>query len=229
MCWAQVQRYNPDRQRLPVAKLSVARGNPRVVRLAHQGSTETGESANGRLVASAGPVFLSKDEGKHWSQIGQVTLPDEVAQLCCSTLYEMPRTVGQLQEGTLLRAGSYCIGPGAANPCRGTGGVPAIVIFTSRDQGRTWKYYSTPVRASVNTAGGLWEPEFEIAQDQSLVMFWSDETHSCCKGQQLRQIRTTDGVSWRDEKANRCWRGWCKAGNGDRAPKSNHASLLHDL
>jgi hypothetical protein len=73
------------------------------------------------------------------------------------------------------------------------------MIFTSTDQGRTWKYFSTPVRASVNTAGGLWEPEFEIAQDQSLVMFWSDETHSCCKGQQLRQIRTIDGVSWRDE------------------------------
>ncbi len=175
-------------------------GYPRIVRLAHQDSTETGAAANGWLVASAGSIFLSKDEGKHWSQIGDVMLPDGVAKLCCATLYEMPRTVGPLTEGTLLRAASYCVGPGAAHPCLGTGGVPAIVIFTSRDQGRTWKYFSTPVRASVNTAGGLWEPEFEIAKDQSLVMFWSDETHSCCKGQQLRQIRTIDGVSWRDEK-----------------------------
>jgi hypothetical protein len=31
-------------------------------------------------------------------------------------------------------------------------------------------------------------------------MFWSDETHSCCKGQQLRQNRTNDGVTWTDEK-----------------------------
>jgi len=174
-------------------------GYPRVVRLAHQDSTQMGEAANGWLVASAGPIFLSKDEGEHWSQIGQIVLPDEVAILCCATLYEMPRTVGQLQEGTLLRAASYCVGPGPGNPCQGTGDVPAIVIFTSRDQGRTWKYFSTPVRASVNTAGGLWEPEFEIAQDQSLVMFWSDETHSCCRGQQLRQIRTADGASWSDE------------------------------
>jgi len=175
-------------------------GYPRVVRLAHQDSTETGEPANGWLVASAGPIFLSKDEGERWSRVGEVTLPNEVANLCCATLYEMPRTVGQLQEGTLLRAASYCVGPGAKNPCQRTGGVPAITIFTSRDQGRTWRYFSTPVRASANTAGGLWEPEFEIAQDQSLVMFWSDETHSCCHGQQLRQIRTTDGISWRDEK-----------------------------
>jgi hypothetical protein len=175
-------------------------GYPRVVRLARQGGTGMGEAANGWLIASAGPIFLSKDEGEHWSQIGEVMVPNEFANLCCATLYEMPRTVGELQEGTLLRAASYCVGPGAKNPCKGTGGVPAIVIFASRDQGRTWKYFSTPVRASVNTAGGLWEPEFEIAQDQSLVMFWSDETHSCCHGQQLRQIRTTDGVSWRDEK-----------------------------
>lgn len=175
-------------------------GYPRVVRLAHQESTEMGAAANGWLVASAGAIFLSKDEGEHWSQTGKVTLPNEVAKLCCATLYEMPRTVGQLQEGTLLRAASYCVGPGAKNPCRGTGGVPAIMIFTSRDQGRTWKYLSTPVRAAVNTAGGLWEAEFEIDQDQSLVMFWSDETHSCCHGQQLRQIRTTDGISWHDGK-----------------------------
>lgn len=175
-------------------------GYPRVVRLAHQDNTERGAAANGWLVASAGPIFLSEDDGEHWSKIGQIVVPNEVASLCCATLYEMPRTVGKLQEGTLLRAGSYCVGPGAANPCMGTGGVPAIMIFTSRDQGRSWKYYSTPVRASVNTAGGLWEPEFEIAQDQSLVMFWSDETHSCCHGQQLRQIRTTDGASWGDEK-----------------------------
>lgn len=120
-------------------------GYPRVVRLAHQDSTEMGAAANGWLIASAGPIFLSRDEGENWSQIGQVMPPDEVAPLCCATLYEMPRTVGQLQEGTLLRAGSYCVGPGAKNPCKGTDGVPAIVIFTSRDQGRTWKYFSTPV------------------------------------------------------------------------------------
>lgn len=194
---AQVQPRPPA---ITGTQIMGSTGYPRVVRLAHQDSTEMGEGANGWLVASVGPIFLSKDEGERWSQIGEVTLPDDVAKLCCATLYEMPRTVGQLHEGTLLRAASYCVGPGARNPCQGTGGVPAIVIFTSADQGRTWKYFSTPVRAPVNTAGGLWEPEFEIAQDQSLVMFWSDETHSCCKGQELRQIRTTDGVSWRDEK-----------------------------
>jgi hypothetical protein len=45
---------------------------------------------------------------------------------------------------------------------------------------------------------GLWEPEFIIAKDGSLVMFWSDETDPCCS-QKLTQIRTTDGVTWKDE------------------------------
>jgi hypothetical protein len=75
-----------------------------------------GEAANGWLVLSAGPIFLSKDEGGHWSQIGEITPPNEVATLCCATLFEMPRTVGQLQEGTLLRAGSYCVGQARHTP-----------------------------------------------------------------------------------------------------------------
>jgi hypothetical protein len=112
----------------------------------------------------------------------------------------MPRTVGSLSEGTLLRASSYCIGQGAAKPCNGSGGVPGIAVFISKDQGKSWSFLSTPVVAAKNTNGGIWEPEFEIAKDNSLVMFWSDETHLCCKGQDLRQIRTYDGVHWSDEK-----------------------------
>lgn len=73
-------------------------GYPRVISRAHQGSTQMGEAANGWLVASAGPIFLSKDEGEHWSHIGEVTPPDEVAKRFCATLYEMPRTSWQLQE-----------------------------------------------------------------------------------------------------------------------------------
>jgi hypothetical protein len=151
-------------------------------------------------VLGAGKIFYSKDNGITWAYRGELPEQSGLVPLCCATLFEMPRTVGSLAEGTLLRAGSYCVGQGAAKPCKGSGGVPGIAVFASTDQGKTWSFLSVPVHAATNTNGGIWEPEFEIAKDNSLVMFWSDETHLCCKGQDLRQIRTTDGVHWRDEK-----------------------------
>jgi hypothetical protein len=43
----------------------------------------------------------------------------------------------------------------------------------------------------------LWEPEFIVSRDGALVMFWSDETYSCCS-QKLSKIRTVDGMTWKD-------------------------------
>jgi hypothetical protein len=45
---------------------------------------------------------------------------------------------------------------------------------------------------------GLWDPEFLVAKDGALVIFWSDETDSCCS-QKLTQMRSTDGVTWKNE------------------------------
>jgi hypothetical protein len=80
----------------------------------------------------------------------------------------------------------------------GDQGLPAIEVYASTDQGAHWSYLSTPVmgRGEKGT-GGLWEPAFTVARDGSLVMFWSDETYSCCS-QKLSKIRTSDGVTWSD-------------------------------
>jgi hypothetical protein len=77
-------------------------------------------------------------------------------------------------------------------------GTPAIEVYASTDQGEHWTYLSTPVsgRGEKGT-GGLWEPAFTVARDRSLIMFWSDETYSCCS-QKLSKIRTSDGVTWKD-------------------------------
>jgi hypothetical protein len=182
------------------SQIEGTRGYPRIIRLSHQRDSSTAGITNGWLLLGAGKIFYSKDNGASWNYRGELPQQSGLVPLCCATLFEMPRTVGSLREGTLLRGGSYCIGPGAAKPCEGSGGVPGIALFSSKDQGKTWFYLSTPVSAATNTNGGIWEPEFEIAKDNSLVMFWSDETHLCCKGQDLRQMRTTDGVHWQDEK-----------------------------
>ena len=155
---------------------------PRVVRLSHGPA-----SVNGRLIASTnGVLFQSTDNGISWSQLGTVPTVGGSTERCCATLYEMPQTVGSLAAGTLLSAASYF-----------SNGVPVLEIYTSTDQGHTWIYHGMPVRAGDNNHG-LWEPQFEIANDGALVMFWSDETDACCS-QKLAQIRTYNGDAWQDQ------------------------------
>ena len=156
---------------------------PRVVRLAHGPP-----ASNGRLIASTnGVIFKSTDNGASWTQLGSVPTAAGSTERCCATLYEMPQTVGSLAAGTLLSSASYLYG-----------NTPAIEVYTSTDQGATWSYHSMPViGGDTNGPHGLWEPEFEVASDGALVMFWSDETDPCCS-QKLAQIRTYNGTSWQN-------------------------------
>lgn len=155
---------------------------PRVVRLTH-GSM----SSYGRLVASTnGSIFQSNDNGGSWTSLGTVPTIGGSTERCCATLYELPQQVGSLAAGTLIFAASYL-----------SGSTPAIEVYTSTDQGATWSYHSTPVIAG-DANHGVWEPEFEVANDGALVMFWSDETDPCCS-QKLAQIRSYNGVSWQDK------------------------------
>jgi len=156
---------------------------PRLVRIA-QGPAR----ANGHILASTnGQIFESDDEGRSFFSLSTVPAAPGGKFRCCETLFEMPKDVGTLHAGTLLFAGTYDAGTD-----------PAIEIFTSTDEGHHWTYNATPVSGrGEKGAGGLWEPEFLVARDQALVMFWSDETFVCCS-QKLQKIRTFDGASWKD-------------------------------
>ncbi|WP_201314980.1 RICIN domain-containing protein [Dyella sp. EPa41] len=155
---------------------------PRVVRLQH-GPANT----YGRLIASTnGIIFQSSDDGASWSLLGPVPTVSGSSERCCATLYELPQPVGSLPAGTLISAASYF-----------SGSTPAIEVYISTNQGGSWSYHSTPVVRG-DSSHGLWEPEFEVANDGALVMFWSDETDSCCS-QKLAQIRSYNGQTWQDE------------------------------
>ena len=178
-------------------------GYPRLVRLTH-GPAAT----DGWIIASTtGALFESKDGGKTFTFLGNAPARAGSRLRCCETLYELPRSVGSLPAGTLLYAATYALEtlpksllPEAAAPSANPWArfVPAIEVYTSSDQGQHWTYHSTPVMGhGEKGTGGLWEPEFSVARDGSLVMFWSDETYSCCS-QKLMKIRTSDGVTWRD-------------------------------
>jgi hypothetical protein len=160
--------------------------NPRLVRILH------GE-AKGTIVAAVrdGAVYESRDDGETFSKLADIPFLSGTRWQCCGTLFELPRSVGELRAGTLLQAATFCAGT-----------IASIDVYSSSDGGRTWTYHSTPVRRGHCNSGihdGLWEPQFEVDSSDSLVMFWSDETDPCCS-QKLAQIRSVDGVTWQDAK-----------------------------
>lgn len=163
---------------------------PRAVRLAHSGA------ANGRVLASVvtfdgdngvGAIHESTDSGATFREVGRVSDPESAAGqgLCCATLFELPRQVGAMPAGTLLWASSA--GQDEADRRM------ALRVWRSNDVGRTWSYLSSC--AVANGTGGLWEPEFSVAEDGALVCHYADETdpgHS----QKLVAARSYDGVHW---------------------------------
>ena len=155
---------------------------PRLVRLQHNPP-----GVNGQIIASTnGNIFRSTDGGASFTFLDTVPVISGSSEYCCATLFEMPQAVGSLSAGTLLFAATYFVGASRA-----------IEVYRSTDQGQTWNYSSTPVSGG-DSSHGLWEPQFSIADDGALVMFWSDETDSCCS-QKLAQIRTYNGVNWQDQ------------------------------
>lgn len=124
--------------------------------------------------------------GKRFTELSRIDDPEFAGGLCCGTLFELPRTVGVLPRGTLLWAGS--VGQSETNRRM------KIKVYRSSDAGRTWSYLNEIVSPNI---GGLWEPEFTVASDGALVMFYSDETQSAYS-QFLNQVRSYDGTTWQD-------------------------------
>ncbi|MCO5993356.1 ricin-type beta-trefoil lectin domain protein [Actinoallomurus rhizosphaericola] len=176
---------------------------PRVIRLSHSGN------ANGTILATFShsgvsgrkadfPIYRSTDDGHTWSAspIGTVTDTVHGWDLDGPTLFELPQAEGPLPAGTLLAAGTAWI--------HGDYTQQAIEVFTSTDQGATWSYRSSCTSESglANSQGhGIWEPEFAIAGDGSLVCYFSDERPSTNGyNQVLAHVRSTDGgATWNSE------------------------------
>ncbi|PWH07109.1 exo-alpha-sialidase [Brachybacterium endophyticum] len=172
---------------------------PRVIRLAHNGE------ADDRLLASvvtfggadnsegSGAILESTDGGAMFTQVGSVS--DEATTggegLCCATLYELPRAIGDLPEGTLLWSSSVGADLGGADGRRMT-----IRVWSSTDLGRTWERIA--ITHSATNGGGLWEPEFAVADDGTLVIFFCDETDGVNHSQKIVLQTSADGLTWTD-------------------------------
>lgn len=167
----------------------------RVIRLSHNADATKNGSLVASVVAFQGGVgeidVYGSSNGANFEQIGVIHDPDFSGGLCCGTLFELPRAEGAMPAGTLLWAGS--IGQTS------TSQPMQVKVYQSADRGATWAYLSNCATAPGvhSAAGGLWEPQFDVASDGALVCFWSDETQAG-HSQLIRQSRSYDGINWKD-------------------------------
>lgn len=133
-------------------------------------------------------VFASSNNGVSFAKVGEINDSEFATGLCCGNIYVLPKAFGSMAAGTMIWAGS--VGQSATNRRM------KIKMYHSADNGRTWTYITNPV-VSPNT-GGLWEPEFIVANDGALVMFYSDETSSA-HSQRLLMKRSYNGTTWVDQ------------------------------
>lgn len=167
---------------------------PRAIRLAHAGEHDD------TLLASVvsfdeergyGAIWESCDDGSTFTLVGEVC--DEATSsgegLCCATLYELPGRVGDLPAGTLLWSAS--VGADTGEDRR-----MSIRVWASHDRGRNWERIA--ITASAANTGGLWEPEFALAEDGTLVLWFCDETDGEKHSQKIVQQESRDGLTWAD-------------------------------
>lgn len=144
--------------------------------------------ASGRL----GATFLeSDDDAISFHVVGNIDDTLMAGGICCGTLYELPSAIGAIPAGALFWAASLGQGQSAA--------PMTITVWLSTDHGQTWAFSSNAVVASAAYSGnnGLWEPEFSMLDDGTLVCHYSDETDPA-HSQKLARVRSSDGVTWAD-------------------------------
>lgn len=159
---------------------------PRAISLRHSGGSNGDIIADATSFPATGPagaIYESTDGGASFQQIGQVADPLATTGLCCTTLFEVPRRLGDLTPGTLLWAGT--IGQAATDPRM------SIDVWESTDTGRTWTYLSTAYQSPNNL--GIWEPEFSVDAAGQLVIDFSDETEQPAYSQFLTETASSDG------------------------------------
>lgn len=185
--------YGPSTMYTPPASApSYGVLSPRTIQLTHSGLnngkmyTTFEETSNGTPTF---PIFESIDNGQSWTKVGNVNdTQNGWGMMNCPQLFEMPETIGDLSEGTLIAVGNSC--PSDKSATR-------MDMYKSTDFGRTWTFVSriaTGGANSMNTHSAIWEP-FLIVANNKLICYISDErdiNHS----QKIDHYTTTDGVNW---------------------------------
>jgi len=166
---------------------------PTMIELCHQSD----ESKNGILLASGErwlddhncPIYRSDDKGESFETVTYVedTMHNGTRSAFAPCLFELPRAVGDMPAGTVI-LGSDCI--------NGDWSEVYVVLFRSYDQGETWETFAEIAGGRTNN-GGVWEPNFIVTDDGTLVCYYSEERDPA-HSQKLVYRATKDGVNWDD-------------------------------
>ena len=137
-------------------------------------------------------ILRSSDDGATFSVVGHIDDPSFADGLCCATLYELPSAVGEYPAGTLLWAGSLGENLDAA--------PMSIAVWASTNEGTSWSKLPSAFVASVprysgSVSTGVWEPEFSLLDDGTLICHFSDETASG-HSQRLAAVSSSDLSAW---------------------------------
>ena len=160
----------------------------RAVRLS-VGQPGTSQSFLATFPASGFPIYRSDDGGRTWSEKGNVVGSDGGFWLQ-PHLYELPRAFAGLPKGALLCAGNEF----EFSPTFSTN----IKLYSSTDQGVTWKFQSTVAVGGAPMPGKqstqVFEP-FLLLHNDRLICYYSDERDPAYS-QKLAHQTTTDLQNW---------------------------------
>ena len=134
------------------------------------------------------PVFKSTSNGLDFEKISDVRDSDRKFESDWQpAIYELPCDIGDYPEGTIIFGG-----------CSRNSTSTKIVVYASRDIGKTWEQVSVVCRGNYGDAkDGVWEPFF-YAEDGVLYCLYSDDHHPRCN-QALALKYTSDLKKWSDQ------------------------------
>ncbi|GAB2677914.1 sialidase family protein [Saccharopolyspora gloriosae] len=171
---------------------------PTAVRLRHSGEADgTVLAATISFPAGVAPIYRSTDGGATFTEVSRIHDPSFATGLCCGSLLELPRQVGDMAPGTLLWSASV----GANGPDPDHPRPPdepnddrrmSTPVFRSDDHGLTWNRLEQPCATAANK-DGLWEPELAVTDAGRLQCYFSyaEENEDFAHSQRI--VRTTFG------------------------------------
>lgn len=141
------------------------------------------------------PLFRSDDDGRTWTQQGNILGPTPAPGLYVQPhLYELPRAFAGLPKGALLFACNYW----PFDPTNNSISSTNIQLYASTDAGLTWTFVSMVAQGgppdTTNGATPVWEP-FLLLHKNRLICYYSDQRDPSY-GQKLAHQTSTDLRTW---------------------------------
>lgn len=175
---------------------------PRVIELRHSENELLATFENySKKEPPFAPIYKSTDGGYTWKLFSKVEdTVNGYGMRYQPTLCELDEKCGDLDKGTLLFAGNSIPKDMTSTE---------ILLYISRDKGKTWQARSTvakggaPVEQNFDKLGPIWEPFIYVNAKKEIVVMFSDERLHGEKdyNQVLVMVTSSDGgKTWSKEK-----------------------------